>query len=155
MHLECSKCFHRRHISKLSRVAPTPRLSHFVFTFEMCVLACFRRSPDHFWTSLLINSKKTLGVLGVHLEYSKCFYRKHISKSLAFLQNHMCANSKPMAHHSRYVFLNAVSNAFESMVPLQGLMRRGGSLHRPDQATCQGSHFKLRNACSNCKTSKV
>ena len=36
---------------------------------------------------------------------------------------------------------------------LGGLVRQGESLHKPGPGTRQGSHFKLMNACSNCKTS--
>ena len=72
------------------------------------------------------------------MECSKCFHRKHISKSWAFLQNQMCTNSKPMAHDSKYVFLGVVFNVFWSVVPRS---RRPPPEVQASRTVCQRRYF--------------
>ena len=50
-------------------------------------------------------------------------------------------------------FFYALELHHETMI-LQGLVRGRLLLHKPGLATRQGSHSKLRNACSNCRILK-
>ena len=53
------------------------------------------------------------------------------------------------------IFFYYVPKLHHETMILRGLVRERLSLHKPSQATRQGSHSKLRNAVPNCKIPEV